>query len=119
MNSVSLIGRLTRDPETRYTSGSNMAVTSFTLAIDGRDKTNYPRVKVFGRSAEACEKYLKKGKQVAVEGRIETDSYTNKDGKKMSVTEVVANRVEFLSDQKPAEKPQQEQFEEIDEDVPF
>ena len=65
MNSVELIGRLTRDPEVRYTSGSQMAVASFTIAIDrpqrqdgGEKQTDFPRITVFGRQAETCEKYL-------------------------------------------------------------
>ena len=85
MNSVSLIGRLTRDPEVRYTP-SQMAVASFTIAIDrpvrsGEDKkTDFPRITVFGKQAENCEKYLVKGRLVGVQGRIQTGSYQNKDG---------------------------------------
>lgn len=103
MNSVELIGRLTRDPDVRYTSGSQMAVATFTIAIDrpqrqdgGEKQTDFPRIKVFGRQAETCEKYLKKGRMVAVQGRIETGSYTNKNGDTVYTTDVVANRVEFI-----------------------
>jgi len=101
MNSVVLIGRLTKDPEVRYT-GDQMAVASFTVAIDRPQRadkekqTDFPRVTVFGKQAESCERFLKKGRLVAVEGRIQTGSYTNKDGQKVYTTDVVANRVEFL-----------------------
>lgn len=145
MNSVQLIGRLTRDPEVRYTSGQ-MAVATFTVAIDrptraGEDRvTDFPRVTVFGRQAENCEKYLAKGRRVAVEGRIQTGSYKNKDGNTVYTTDVVANRVEFIdwgnenqqerpstSGERPQRRREPEQmdmampdsFEEIDEDIPF
>lgn len=102
MNSVHLIGRLTRDPEVRYTSGSQMAVAHFTIAIDrpprqGQERqADFPRIVVFGRQAETCEQYLAKGRLVAIEGRIQTGSYQNKDGQTVYTTDVVANRVEFL-----------------------
>ena len=102
MNSVVLIGRLTRDPETRYTSGTQMAVCTFTIAIDrvtrqGEEKkTDFPRITVFGKQAENCERFLKKGRLVGVQGRLQTGSYTNKDGATVYTTDVVADRVEFL-----------------------
>jgi len=102
MNSVVLIGRLTRDPEVRYTSATQMAVCSFAIAIDrptrqGEEKkTDFPRITVFGKQAENCEKYLKKGRLVGVQGRLQTGSYTNKDGATVYTTDVVADRVEFL-----------------------
>lgn len=102
MNSVVIIGRLTRDPEVRYTSGSQMAVASFTVAIDrpvragGEKQTDFPRVTVFGKQAENCERYLAKGRLVGVQGRIQTGSYQNKDGVTVYTTDVVADRVEFL-----------------------
>lgn len=101
MNSVVLIGRLTRDPEVRYT-GEQMAIANFSVAIDrpprrdGTKETDFPRVTVFGKQAENCEKYLRKGRLVAVQGRIQTGSYTNKNGDKVYTTDVVADRVEFL-----------------------
>ena len=102
MNSVVLIGRLTRDPEIRYIPESQMAVATFTVAIDrpvrsGQEKkTDFPRVTVFGRQAENCERFLAKGRLVGVQGRIQTGSYTNKDGVTVYTTDVVADRVEFL-----------------------
>ena len=101
MNSVQLIGRLTRDPEVRYT-GDQMAIATFSIAIDrpprrdGTRETDFPRITVFGRQAENCEKYLTKGRLVGIEGRIQTGSYTNRNGDKVYTTDVVANRVEFL-----------------------
>ena len=153
MNSVVLIGRLTRDPELRYTSGSQMAVTNFSIAVDrpvrsGEEKkTDFPRITVFGKQAENCEKYLAKGRLVGIQGRIQTGSYQDKDGRTVYTTDVVADRVEFLEwgDRKdsgasaPSQSfdiPQQSQgsassssgeleaempdsFQTINEDVPF
>ena len=102
MNNVVLIGRLTKDPQIRYTSGSNTAVASFTIAIDrpakqGEQKqADFPRIIVFGRQAESCEKYLEKGLRVGISGRIQTGSYQNRNGDTVYTTDVVANRVEFL-----------------------
>lgn len=126
MNAVTLIGRLTRDPETRYTSDTQMAVTRFSLAIDrGKDKgADYPSIICFGKTAENCEKYLKKGRMVGIHGRIQTGSY-EKDGHKVYTTDIVADRVEFL--EKPETKltaaPEPEYvpdgYEQISEDIPF
>ena len=102
MNKVVLMGRLTRDPEVRYTAGTQMAVCTFTVAIDrpvraGAEKqTDFPRVTVFGKQAENCERFLAKGRLVGVQGRIQTGSYTNRDGATVYTTDVVADRVEFL-----------------------
>jgi single-strand DNA-binding protein len=101
MNNVVLIGRLTRDPEVRYTQ-DQMAIARFSVAIDrpvssGKEKqTDFPNVVVFGRQAENCERFLSKGRLVGIQGRLQTGSYTNKDGNKVYTTDVVANRVEFL-----------------------
>ncbi len=97
-----LIGRLTKDPEVRYTSGSQAAVARFSLAIDRGKKANgedagtdFPGIVAFGKTAELLEKYVSKGQQLAIEGRIQTGSY-ERDGVKHYTTEVVAERVEFL-----------------------
>lgn len=100
MNNVNLIGRLTKDPEVRYTT-EQLAVARFSIAIDrptkGEEKqTDFPNIVVFGRQAENCERFLSKGKLAGITGRIQTGSYTNKEGVKVYTTEVVANRVEFL-----------------------
>ena len=102
MNSVVLIGRLTRDPEVRYLPDNQMAVATFSIAIDriqraGKEKqTDFPRITVFGKQAENCEKYLAKGRLVAIQGRLQTGSYKNKEGATVYTTDVVADRVEFL-----------------------
>lgn len=99
MNSVILIGRLTKDIELRYTT-SQMAVTKFTVAIDEgygeRKKTNFISCMAFGKTAENMERFTGKGKKIGVQGRIQTGSYTNKDGATVYTTDVVADRVEFL-----------------------
>lgn len=133
MNRIVLCGRLVREPELRYTQGGT-AVGSFTLAVDrpytkdGNKETDFINCQVWGKSAENCAKYLDKGKQAAVEGRLQIRSYDDKDGNKRYVTEVVADRVEFLSaPEKKEEQSIEEQAREVfgeeivfdDEDVPF
>ena len=132
MNSVVLIGRLTSDPEVRYAAETQMAIAKFSIAIDryqaaGKEKqTDFPRITVFGKQAENCEKYLVKGRLVAVQGRLQTGSYKNKDGATVYTTDVVADRVEFLEwgdRQGAAAKPASdipEGFQALeDDDVPF
>ena len=102
MNSVVLIGRLARDPELSYTPNTQTAVTRFTLAVDrprrqGEDQgADFIRVTVFGRQAETCDRYLSKGRQAAVLGRIQTGSYKNREGVTVYTTDIIADRVEFL-----------------------
>ena len=100
MNVVTLIGRLTRDPELFYTSGQ-MAVCKFSIAIDRKkdNKTDYPNITVFGKPAENCKTYLKKGRLVGIEGSLSTGSY-EKDGQTIYTTDVIADRVEFLDREK-------------------
>ena len=102
MNKVILIGRLTRDPELRYTS-SNVPTASFSLAVDrtftnqnGEREADFINIVVWRKQAENCKNYLTKGSQVAIEGRIQTRNYDGQDGKKVYVTEVVADNVQFL-----------------------
>ena len=105
MNKVILMGRLTRDPEIRYTQGDNpMCIARYTLAVDrrfnrnaGNDGNNADFIPCvcFGKTAEFVEKYLKKGTKMAVTGRIQTGSYTNRDGVKVYTTEVVVEDQEF------------------------
>ena len=101
MNRVELIGRLTRDPELRYT-GSNIATTRFTLAVNrpfqgqnGEQGTDFINIVVWRKQAENVKKYCTKGSLVAVEGRIQTGSY-EKDGQRVFTTDVVADSVQFL-----------------------
>lgn len=102
MNSVILIGRLTKDPVVRYMPDSQTAVATFSLAVDrpvkqGQEKkADFPRVTVFGKQAENCERYISKGSRVGIEGRIQTGSYQDKNGQTVYTTDVIANRVEFL-----------------------
>ena len=103
MNRVDLVGRLTRDPELRQ-ANSGMAVCRFTLAINrnfpnqnGEREADFINVVVWGKQAESVSRYVTKGRLVGVEGRLQTRNYEDKDGKKVYVTEVVANNVEFLS----------------------
>lgn len=102
MNKVILMGRLTRDPETRYTQGeSPVAISRYTLAVDrkykrdGEQGADFPNCVVFGKGAEFAEKYLKQGTKIAVTGRIQTGSYTNRNGQKVYTTEVVVEDQEF------------------------
>ncbi len=102
MNKVVLIGRLTRDPELRYT-GSNTPVATFSLAVNrnfqnqnGEREADFINIVVWRKQAENCKNYLTKGSQVAIDGRIQTRNYDDKDGKKVYVTEVLVNSVSFL-----------------------
>ena len=102
MNKVILMGRLTRDPEIRYAQDNSLPVARFTLAVDRRFKrdnsqqtADFISCVAFGKTAEFTEKYLKKGTKMAVTGRIQTGSYTNKDGVKVYTTEVVVEDQEF------------------------
>ena len=100
MNSVQLIGRLTRDPEIRYTDGG-ASIARFGLAVDRRFKqengadADFINIVAFGKTAEFIEKYFHKGMKIALNGRIQTGSYTDKDGKNVYTTDVVAENVEF------------------------
>lgn len=132
MNSVQLIGRLTADPELRYSQGQ-MAVSRFTLAV-GRlkreDGADFIRCTCFGKTAENVDRYLAKGRQAAVIGRIQTGSY-EKDGRKVFTTDVIADRVEFLGGgNEGGERTRREEyepdapsmptaFEAVDENIPF
>ena len=105
MNKVILMGRLTRDPEVRYSQGENpLAIARYTLAVDRRQSrsnggdeqsADFINCVAFGRSGEFAEKYLHKGTKIAVTGRIQTGSYTNKEGVKVYTTEVVVEDHEF------------------------
>lgn len=102
MNKVVLMGRLTRDPELRYSQGTNsLAITRYTLAVDRRVKrdgeasADFISCVVFGHSAEFAEKYFRQGMRVTICGRIQTGSYTNRDGVKVYTTDVVVEEQEF------------------------
>ena len=102
MNSVTLIGRLTKDPEVRYGAESQNAYCRFTIAIDrGKDRNgedmgaDFPGIVCFGKTAENCERFLKKGRLVGIQGRIRTGKY-EKNGQTVYTTDIYADRVEFL-----------------------
>ena len=103
MNKVILMGRLTRDPEVRYSQGENaLAIARYTLAVDRRfnrsgdeNTADFIHCVAFGKAGEFAEKYFRKGTKLLVSGRIQTGSYTNKDGVKVYTTEVVAEEQEF------------------------
>ena len=102
MNKVILMGRLTRDPEVRYGGANNSAVARFSLAVDRRFKrdgdeqtADFINCVAFGKTAEFLEKYARKGTKFVVEGRIQTGSYTNKEGQKVYTTDVVVEEQEF------------------------
>jgi single-strand DNA-binding protein len=142
MNNVVLIGRLTKDPEVRYAPESQMAVATFTIAIDraSKDKgADFPRITCFGKTAELVECFIAKGRLVGIQGRITTGSYKNKEGHTVYTTEVTADRVEFLDKadkeqtgfktedenqdipqtRKPPAIPEGFQALEDDDDIPF
>ena len=106
MNKAVLLGRLVRDPEMRFTQGNNTAVCSFSLAVnrrfkqEGQPDADFINVVAWSKTAEFVGKYFTKGQQVAVIGRIQTRNYDDKEGKKVFVTEVVAEEVYFADSKK-------------------
>ena len=140
MNKVILMGRLTRDPEVRYSQGENAtAIARYTIAVDRRYKkegdasADFIGCVAFGKLGEFAEKYLRKGTKVVVTGRIQTGSYTNKDGQKVYTTDVVVEENEFAESKRfddnapassaPASMPEGNGFmnipDGIDEELPF
>ena len=140
MNKVILLGRLTRNPEVNYfRSTESTCIARYTLAVDrkykkdGEPTADFISCVAFGKNGEFAEKYLKQGTKIAIVGRIQTGSYTNREGKKVYTTDIVVEEQEFAeskasSSQAPQEKPQygepdKEGFmnvpDEIDEELPF
>ena len=145
MNKVILMGRLTRDPEVRYSSGDNqMAIARYSLAVDRRGRregndgqtADFINCVAFGRAGEFAEKYFHKGIKVLVTGRIQTGSYTNKDGQKVYTTDVIIEEQEFAESKSasdnaggsaPADRPSPSSAGDgfmnipdgIDEELPF
>lgn len=115
MNKAILMGRLTKDPEIRYSS--DKAVARYSIAVDrkyNKDEADFFNLVSFGKQAEFVEKYLKKGTKIAVSGRIENSSY-EKDGKKMYSTQIIVEDVEFAESKK--EQPKKEDNEYIPDDI--
>lgn len=139
MNKCSLVGRLTRDIELRYTTGENsMAVARFNLAVNRKgkqkDKADFISCVAFGKAAETLDKYVSKGHRIGIVGHIQTGSYDHKDGHKVYTTDVVVDEFEFLESKNQgqqttqdndqtgseADKALPEGFQQVDdEDIPF
>ena len=134
MNKTLLIGRTTKDPDIRYTQSEQpMTIARFNLAVDrrfkkeGEQSADFISCVAFGKTAEFIEKYVFKGTKIAVEGRIQTGSYTNKDGNKVYTTDVVVEQVEFAgskTDSESAAKESNDDFMNVadeldDEGLPF
>ena len=127
MNKLTIIGNLTRGPETRVTQ-SGSSVCSFTVAVNRRgqdDKTDFFRVSAWNKTGETCQKYLAKGRKVAVTGPVSVSTYTGQDGKTYANLEVMAQDVEFLppKGEQPAPAPAapaNNGYQEVtDDDMPF
>lgn len=114
MNKVILMGRLTKEPEARHTTnkaGEDMTIARFSLAVDRRGKdagADFISCVAFGKQGEFVEKYLKKGTKVALSGRIQTGSYTSKEGNKVYTTDVVADEIEFAESKGKEQEPQEQ-----------
>lgn len=109
MNKVLFMGRLTRDPEVRYSQGANAsAVARFSIAVDRRFKregepdADFFNCTAFGKTAEFVEKYLKQGTKIVLSGRVENDNYTNKDGQKVYGTRILVEEIEFAESKNTA-----------------
>ena len=125
MNKAILVGRLTRDPEVRYSQDENpTAVARYTVAVDRRFKregettADFIPCVVFGRSAEFAEKYFRQGLKVVITGRIQTGSYTNRDGNKVYTTDVVVEDQEFAESKAAAQRNREESSQERPEPMP-
>ena len=105
MNNVILVGRLTRDPDVRYTDGGS-SIARFSLAVDRKFKSengptaDFPNCVAFGKTAEFIERYFHQGMRIGIQGRIQTGSYTNQDGNKVYTTDVVVESCEFVESKK-------------------
>ena len=134
MNKAILMGRLTKDPEVRYTSGTNTMVATFTLAINRRfvkegeeRQADFIQIVAWGKLAEFCSNHFKKGQQVAVIGSIQTRNYDDLDGKKVYVTEVIAEEAYFADSKREVNASQPIQNSSVpfdmapvtDDDLPF
>src|SRR5690606_19334231 len=124
LNRVILVGRLTRDPDLRYTTNGGVAVVRFTVAVNrrftnqqGEREADFINIVAWRNLAENCGNYLRKGSLVAVEGRIQTRSYENQEGRTVYVTEVVADDVRFLDTRGVSKKPKDQ--DDQDQDDPF
>lgn len=122
LNRVILVGRLTRDPDLRYTTNGGVAVVRFTVAVNrrftnqqGEREADFINIVAWRNLAENCGNYLKKGSLVAIEGRIQTRSYENQDGRTVYVTEVIADDVRFLDTRGGSSKPKDQDDQDLDD----
>ncbi len=139
MNNVCLVGRLTKDPEIRYTN-QGLSIAKFSVAVDRRFKkdggqtADFPNITAFGKTAEFIEKYFNKGQRIGITGRIQTGSYEKEDGTKVYTTEVIAENVEFVESKSQSNQNNNAQHEpslaeandgftnipdELEEELPF
>ena len=130
MNKVILMGRLVRDPEVRYTNGNNTMIATFQIAVNRRfakqgeeRQADFFQIVAWDKMGEFCSKYFKKGQQVSVIGRLQTRNYDDKDGKKVYVTEVVAEEAYFADTKRDSSESNTTPFEGqapvVDDDLPF
>lgn len=131
MNTINLIGRLTKDPELKYIQGSGNAVARFTIAVDrgftkkdGTKEADFINIETWNKSAENCANYIAKGSLVGVTGSLRIENYKDQQGEYKSFTKVLANNIQFLNAKKSdtvADAPVGPQFEEVDgdEEIPF
>jgi len=127
MNQVSLVGRLTKDPELRYIPNSGTPVASFNLAIDrdykkkdGTIETDFIPIQIIGKSAELCANYLEKGRLVALNGSIRVENYKDQEGNNRTFTKVSSTKVQFLDYKKSDNSQKEPQFKAVDDDdIPF
>lgn len=131
INKVTLVGRLTKDPELKFTPGTGTAVTTFTLAVnrrfkkEGQPEADFIPIVIWGRMAESTANYKRKGEMIGISGRIETRSYEAKDGTRRYVTEVIAEEVEFIGNKKDGQAAEQQNtwesgYSEVNDDnIPF
>lgn len=120
MNSVQLVGRLTRDPEVRYTDGGS-TVARFTVAINRRfkpEEADFIPCVAFGKTAEFLEKYFRKGQRIGLNGRIQTGSYTNQEGSKVYTTDVIVENVEFVESRNASGGGDQDNFRQTSRPAP-
>lgn len=132
MNVVSIVGRMTKDPETRVSN--DLTIARFSVAVnrdfkgkDGKTEADFLNCIAFGKTAEFVEKYFSKGMRIGLNGRIQTGSYTNKDGQKVYTTDIVAEKVEFVENKSAAPKEESKNDdngfknlpEGIDSELPF
>ncbi|MBM6828490.1 single-stranded DNA-binding protein [Anaerotignum lactatifermentans] len=124
MNKVVLLGRLTKDPEVRYTEGEKpVAVARYTLAVNRKYKVNgqaeadFINCVAFGKTGEFAEKYLKKGQQIAITGRLQVNNWTDKDGNKRRNTDIVVEEHYFCGGKKESSSEGQDGFYPISEDI--